>query len=78
MTRAELRDMRLRAIAGVALTEREQLGLIEASEQLVEASEQLVEAVGPLNPTSGECESSYTLGTIGREAINIVKQVRFS
>lgn len=71
MTRAELRDMKLRAFAGVALTEREQLALIEACERLIEA-------VGPLKPRGEEPETSYTLGTIGREAINIVREVRLS
>lgn len=68
MTRAHLHDMRLRALAGIALTEDEQLALIEACERLVDAV--------CADPRAGE--HSSTLGTIGREAINIVREIRFS
>lgn len=45
MTRAELRDMRLRAMRGEQLREHEQLALVEACERLVEAT-----AVDPKDP----------------------------
>jgi len=70
VTRAELRDMRLRAIAGIPLTEREQLALIDASERLVDVVLEWSDPGGNVN--------HHHFANVGQKAVAIVREVRLS
>jgi hypothetical protein len=70
MTKAELHDMRLRAVRGISLTDDEQLALVDACARLVDVVCRWADPDGTVSP--------HHFTTIGREAVVITREVRFT
>lgn len=70
MTRAELRDARLRVLAGEALSLDEQLRAVEALDRLVAMVVRWADPSGDVN--------KYHFADVGREAVVIVREERIS